>query len=228
MKNAEPTILDVGRREDGTAVPTPTMAASRIPREFVGKARDLRRVLSAEDAVVWKEMSRITVPFASVGRGTVPRPAMLERAAIAWQERVPKAGRLGLTIKRTRTTLVIDELRLVSADARFAEWDEDVREPGFSVSATRLEVAPPRFRFDPVILAGVSLHAVARWFQRSFTCTHAALLSDLRVLALAATDERLAAGGAFEVPAGDGRWSGVVMSNMEDAAARFLAARTFV
>lgn len=225
------TMLDVDRRADGSAGPSPATAATaanRLPREFLGKARDLRRVLLAEDAITFKEVGRLTTPFASVSRGTVPRPQMLERAAIAWQERIPTAGRISLSIKRTKTSLIIDEIHIGAGHIRFAEWDEDVCEQGFAVTAMRLEVVYPRFHFDHVILAGLSLHAVGRWFQRSFDCSHPALLSDLRLLAAGVTDERLANGGDFEIPAGDGKWCGVVSADYEQSGRLFLATRTFL
>jgi hypothetical protein len=207
---------------------TITQPKDIVPREFMGKARDLRRVLEAEDVIAWKEMGRISQPFACIGKGTIPRPQMLERAAVAWQERVPKSGRISLSIKRTKASLVIDEVRCGRADTTFAEWGPDHREPGFSLVAIRLEVAPPRFRYYPILLAGLSLHTIGRWFQRSFTCTHPALLSDLLTLAMGVTDEVLEAGGAFEIPAGAGKWSGVVMSNTADHENRVLAVRTFL
>lgn len=195
----------------------------------MGKARDLRRVLEAEDARAHRVVGNLTVPFACIGKGTVPRPKMLARAAAAWREEIPLTGRLMLQSKLTKTSLMIRELRIISAESRLDDWDEEKFEPGFAIVAMQLEVAPPRFRFDPVVLCSVSLHGMARWFQRSFCCTREGLIDNLRPLALAATDERLAIPGDFEVPAGDGRWAGLVLELTDrQPAVRILAVRSFI
>jgi hypothetical protein len=205
------------------------MNANTVPREFVGKARDLRRALEADDAVAYRVVGALTVPFTAIGRGTIPRPQLLARTANAWRDKIPTTGRLALEVELKKTSLLIRELRLLAADGRFDDWVEGKTEPGFSLAAYSLEVAPPRFRFDPVVLAGISLHAMARWFQRSFSCTRESLLADMLPLAVVANDERLANPGEFQVPAGDGRWAGVVMElNDRQPPERILAVRSFL
>ena len=213
-----------------TGVPRENLGRARtlhVEREFLGRARLLRNALAADDKIALREMGRIAVPFSPLVRdGGTPRPEMLARAASAWEALIPVSGRLRLEIEVKKKSLNIRELRVLASTASFEEWPDGETELGLMLVATSLEVAPGRFRLDPMKLSAVSLHAVGRWFERTFRNGQAELMADLRTLALAADDARLATPGEFEVAAGDGRWVGVVMEIQDGI--RILGARSFL
>ena len=199
----------------------------QVPREFVGQAREFFRQLAADDVVAQRETRRITTSLGPVIRaGGTLRPQQLARASIAWTEKIPVTGRLRLEIDLKKKSLHIRELRAIAAETIFDGWAENETEPGIALAARKMEVIPDHFGYDPILLAGISLHALGRWFQRSFHPTRAALLTDLQALAMGATDTRLGTPGEFEVAAGDGKWAGVVMKNRDGS--HVLATRSFL
>jgi len=74
------------------------------------------------------------------------------------------------------------------------------------------------------MIASVSLHALARRFQRGWTTTDAAVMEDLRALAL-----WQGGGGEFSVPVADGFWVGSTReTTFAGQTQRSLLVRTFL
>jgi hypothetical protein len=77
------------------------------------------------------------------------------------------------------------------------------------------------------IVASVSLHALARRYQRGFNTTDAAILSELRELALR-HEEIVEAMGEFSLPGDGGSWVGsVARTQVDDMWEPTLTVRTF-
>ena len=180
---------------------------THVPAEFMRQARYFRDGLMSVSLECSARMNAIVAPLlARWRRSPIPRPETLLDAARAWRA-LPDFGRLDLTVTTGKRQLHIHELRVSASDFRAADWTVD--EPGLSVLGVVLEVAPHRCVFDILSLATVSLHALARRYQRGFAITDAAIMHDLHMLAKAHAG--LAGGAATEfevaVPSG-GRWVG--------------------
>ena len=69
------------------------------------------------------------MPLPSLVRnGGVPRPAMLERTAAAWRDRITATGRISLEVVLKQKSLHISEIRAMCADTRFDDWEQDQTE----------------------------------------------------------------------------------------------------
>jgi hypothetical protein len=151
------------------------------PAAFLGQARALRASIREEDTAATVTIERFMRPlYARAQRHPVPREGDLAGVARAWRETLPAGGRLALNIEAKRKTIAIDELRISSIDFRFANWSSPDFEPGLALILLRLRVSPKTgFELETPILAGVSLHALARRYQRGFVTTREAVLADV-------------------------------------------------
>lgn len=105
-----------------------------LPREFLGMARELHSALEADDIVAYDEVGRIRATIGvMISNNQQIRPAMFERTAAAWRDRIPTTGRLRLEINLKPKSLSIRELRIVASDSRFTEWEPDRTEPGIGL-----------------------------------------------------------------------------------------------
>jgi hypothetical protein len=200
-----------------------------VPVEFVGKARAFRMAVAAAHPAAVAAVDRIAQPLRGQARlRQNPSASGLARTAAAWSNQVPATGRLDLAVKLTTSSLRITETRVGPVEFRFDAWDKGDVETAVVVTRTKLAVAAGRFEFDSVPLAAVSLHGLARWFQRASDVSDAAILTNLRALA-SYSSETLLDGGEFAEPAGDGQWVGVV-TEIEDRgeAVPILVVRTFL
>jgi hypothetical protein len=197
-----------------------------VPAQFLGLARAYRARLAAQDADTASRFDAVAGALRSclMRRPTV-RPERLTDAARAWQNNTGP-GRLRLEIVKSTKTLDVREIRVTAAVGRFDGWAKDVTEPGIAIIGLQLEVGRRRFRFDDAMLVGLSLHALARRFQRGFDNSAGALAEDFRALAAMVTDTVLDSGGGVEIAVSGGRWAGVVMETAPGA--RVLAVRTFL
>jgi hypothetical protein len=199
-----------------------------VPAEFIGKARAFRMAVAAEHPRAIATIDRIGQPLrAQVRLRQTPTASGLARAAAAWRSQVPAAGRLDLVIKQAASRLAITETRVGPAEFRFDFWSEGVAETAILITRTTLAVSGGQFKFDTILLASVSLHALARRYQRAFDNSDAAVGADLFALA-SSLSGAVDAGDEFAVPLGDGRWVGNV-TEIEDRGERVLIAvvRTF-
>jgi hypothetical protein len=199
-----------------------------VPAEFIGRARAFRMAVAAAHPVAIAAVDRISQPLRGQAKlRQTPSASGLSRAAAAWRNQVPPAGRLGLAIKLTASRLAITEIRVGPVEFRFDAWDEGEAETAIVVTRTVLEMSAGLFRFDYVPLASVSLHALARRFQRAFDNSDAAIRADLLALVDPAADV-IDRGEDFAIPVTDGSWLGSVaeVEHLGEQAA-LMTVRTF-
>jgi hypothetical protein len=127
-----------------------------------------------------------------------------------------------------KRTLRICQLRVCPSDFRAAAWNVD--EAGLSVLGLQLDIGPHRFNFAMPSLVTVSLHALARRYQRGLDISDEAIFADLHALARShPAIAKREAGDSFEVEAGGGCWRGHVTDAETNAGMdRILSARTFL
>lgn len=186
-----------------------------VPAEFIGMARAFRRSLDAEDILAATTIETICGSvYGRYRRGHhTARLLDLQNALREWREAVPTRGRIALETRLNERAkwLQITELRARPAVVTQSEWSGEL-EPSVLVVAVGMEARPKRFRATHATLAVVSLHALARRYQRADDKCHGAVLRDLRVLAEKQDALVLLGDGApFHVPCSDGGvWAGVI------------------
>jgi hypothetical protein len=195
-----------------------------VPREYVGRARDLLRRLSAADARIEPAVRGVMAPLLRrLDRHPVLRRDMLVDAERRWRNAVPALGRLAMEVdgENLRAPCFI-ELRVVCGVFHAATWPDDGQEPGVLVGWHAVEFDQGSVASRFVSLAAVSLHALARRYQRGRDTSETAIFADLARLAdnfrLVVTLPRF----AIAVPGGT--WVGEPMNTGE---ATVLAVRTY-
>jgi hypothetical protein len=112
---------------------------------------------------------------------------------------------------------------------RFCAWLDKSREPDIGLVSLMLDVGPGHLECRTEELASISLHAIARWQQRSFNVGDDALRCDL--LAIAREHASLLAGewADFRVPCAEGAWVGAVVRMERDGVSKpILSIRSFL
>jgi hypothetical protein len=207
-----------------TAAPRRPDLSSRVPAEFVGRARVLRaRVAGAHTA--WVDAAgQLTAPLLPRGGFTpVFDPRLLWLIEARWKE-LPEWGRLRAVASTIDSDkLSIAELRIIPFRHRMAGWSQDELAVALGVIAVAMQ-RPSTFLIEVKLAATLGLHALARRYERGADRRDLAVLRDVLPIALAAP-AALRAGGEFEVGAGDGRWIGSVMDCDRRSC---LVVRTFV
>ncbi|MDR3530912.1 MAG: hypothetical protein P4L90_10210 [Rhodopila sp.] len=211
------------------------MHSGTVPPEFVGQARDARRRLELE--IVGSKVGAMMRAIAKEIRITANRRRRHHRTA--WREnflddiakrwgKLPSAGTLGTSIqhdKKCGSLMIIDD-RVTASRSTRASWDGI--ELSFSIARTVIDLADGRCRIGEMTTVMIGLHAVARWYQRSFDRSDASLMRDFALLAKAAPDllAQAEVGVEFEVavqtPEGP-PWRCVVIETRDDKSAQFLA-----
>jgi hypothetical protein len=199
------------------------------PPEFLGKARALREEVRSEDSPATKRIDTIVRRLYERAKrypSRSPRRADLIDASRAWRETLPTGARLALNATVVGRELAVDELRVAAIDFRFQSWSADEFEPALALFHVRLRVAARRCDLEAGIVAAVSIHGLARRYQRGFNTTREAVLNDVAALAavpeVVDTDERVVV-----VPGG--RWVGTIATLIHgQRTEKILAARTFI
>jgi hypothetical protein len=203
--------------------------AGAVPRESLGQARAFRNVLIAEDSQACTAIDRILSPLhARLAQGRIPRTESLADAANQWRNQLAGTGRLDVSIEQTRTSLTIRELRVGASDNRFDDWPEGDVEPGFAVQLISISIHRRKDKSEWVSLAGLSLHAIARWHQRAWCNSTDALRADIWAFAQAIDGVNMSS-GEFSISVANGRWAGLVMKITDRGKPSLvLSARTFL
>jgi hypothetical protein len=201
-----------------------------IAPEYLGQARSLRDRLKVVNVECSRAIDHIAAPLvARSKRSPIPRREQLTDVAREWAC-MPSFGLLDTTIELVlgKRSLHIRQLRAGASDFRATGWKLD--EPGISVVGLVLDIAAHRFTFVMPTLVSVSLHCLARRYQRGLEVSEEAIFADLHILAKAHL--RLAGGAvgdSFEVEAGGGCWRGCVSDASTNAGRDLiLSARTFI
>lgn len=185
---------------------------SAVPFEFIGLARCFRQRVVAADARVNAGMPLIVNPLRDrLRHKSTLRQHHAADAARAWPRAISDAFTLGVAAQRDRWDCTISEVRVSADRYRGTGWDDDATQLCVNLLKYELTTTRERYALCVTPLATVSLHALARRFERGAGRDDAATLRDLtRLATVAATD---ADDGAplptpREVPVTGGRWAG--------------------
>lgn len=194
-------------------------AGTPVPRAFLGLARDLRRRLAAADALVPAALEAALHPLRTrLERRPTLRTDLLIDTERRWRTGLPAFGRLVLTAERRRgVPPYFCELRAQAGGFRIEDWGEVSGgggfEPGVLLEMILAQPYPGMGRGGGVdvrqtTIVVVSLHALARRFQRGTDCSEAAIFADLAALAPFAQKGALPPKARFALPAAEGWWCG--------------------
>ena len=168
------------------AVAETNPCSNRVGAQFLGRARALRQAVADEAITADRRIAAICERIHARYRHGKPvaRMQTLQDVERQWRETLPLRGRVAIEthLDRDQKTLRITELRArPSMSVGSLDWDE--LEPGLFLSAVGLEAMPRHFHATHLTLAIVSLHALARRYQRGLAIEDAAVIHDLRPLA---------------------------------------------
>jgi hypothetical protein len=200
-----------------------------VPPEFVGQARMFRNRIAANDDLVGPAVDAITTYAREIlRRRPTYRPEHLKHLERAWRLTLPTMGRLAYGVDQNRGSLEVVETRVCSSIFHKGVWDSDSNEQSLTLILYSGRFTSGRIDIESIPVSTVSLHALARRFQRSFNSADEAVLRDLSLISLNAED--LLNSSPFRQPAGDGVWHGqtITVSTPERSANRILAIRTFI
>jgi hypothetical protein len=205
----------------------------KVPIEFIGRARDLRRQVFAEDESASALLHKIMVPtqirlrtHARVRDGT------LTDIARRWRAEVPSRFRLSLDVQRDKhhgTT--ITEQRMCASQMRCEEWEAEYKEQAISILCVELLADKKRTSFQNHVVAAISLHALGRWFQRVREPTEANLIADVRALAAHIMTLHELERRDFTAPVPRGVWTGHLVAVENPSNGQLIcicACRTFI
>jgi hypothetical protein len=132
---------------------------------------------------------------------------MLDAAQRNWRTTVPSFGRLGDTlIERKNYALSLAEFRLMTGDLNFDHWTNEAREPSIAIELVSIIVSRKRCKLDFETVAIVSLHALARRYERSVYRETDDVLADLTPIVKAS--DALQQHRSFSIDVDHGCWLG--------------------
>jgi hypothetical protein len=113
-------------------------------------------------------------------------------------------GQLHFSVDIGKGRLAVSDYRVGACSWLQPDWLNDDRQPGVLITELRTRADDQGLLLDGVPIANVSLHAVARWYQRS---RGAVLTDDLLALLQATRQDRGAGEGpGMRVLTGGGAW----------------------
>jgi hypothetical protein len=149
-----------------------------VPREFAGLARGLRRNVDVADGVWMQEIKQLTTPLL---KRLKRKPTLRNDAAIDlarnWSE-IPNPFRLMMNADTDGKHIQIAECGIGISQGKRELWEtfENTR-------CIKIVSLDTRLRMEMVStysLATISLHAIARWYQRTRSRDTTKLLHDLK------------------------------------------------
>jgi hypothetical protein len=155
---------------------------NRVPSEHLGQARLFRARILQQSDILKERIMEISLPLIR----RMQRKGALRRDNET--DLIRLWGKMGLPFRYSfgsgrdaSNCLWVEEIRLDSIDLKFAEWEDDAWEPGVAVS--RLKITTHRqFLFESTPITIVSLHALARYLERSGRRTDDDIFHDLAPL----------------------------------------------
>jgi hypothetical protein len=178
-----------------------TLDRPKVPAEFRGAARLFRNEVKRVDEVMDPALAAIAKPLvARLRRHPRLRRELVAAAVHQYRRTIPAAFRFGeIEVTPDRDKFAIRETRLTATWINAVSWHPDAVEAGIAIASCKLTMRPkvglvhiwkPR--------AIISLHAIARWFERSGSRDHERLLADLAVLTALGDDcDHVATPGGF-------------------------------
>lgn len=209
---------------------TPDDESSPISAEFLGLARVAHRHFlgSVPVSPMMKSISSYAAAVYRTNKGKVP-PRVVQQVERRWRA-LPLTGCVSQSIVLTGHMLRIRDVRATGSTLWMPAWGDDDGEPGICLVVCLLELHRKRLIGDSPIVASISMHGLARWFQRQASgeaATLDGLSADLAAIADAApgllTDRRIAA--PLSIAGAGGEWHGFTAA---DSSGRWWAnLRTF-
>ena len=188
---------------------------SRVPREFVGRARDLQRRVDGLDAIATVQMADIVRPAQEwLRRKPNLRAEMLAEIARRWRDEIPAEFRLSFEVKLDGRWGLITERRVGAARMWHDRWQGE-HELAIVLLEQTLIAKPKRTELFERPVATVSLHALGRYFQRTPLASEAGLLEDLGPLMQHAVSEHERLRQDFTVSTPRGVWTGKLIRTPE-------------
>ena len=174
-------------------------------------ARDLRRRIAADEESYLRAVDAISQPVIERLRrypGRSLRPAMLADFVQQWISTEHRLYRLDLHAKLERVRATLTERRLCASTVRRVD-DPLSSEDDIAANEIELIVDRADVRLQSRCVCTFSLHAVARYMQRTGTADEEALLRDMDLVAQV-DRSRLVSGAGFKVAtdADGGGWRG--------------------
>jgi hypothetical protein len=203
-----------------------TVEKPKVAAEYRGLARLFRDEIKAVDVRMDKALAVVAKPLvARLRRHHRLRHELIAVAVKTYRMTIPAEFRFGeIEVRPDRDAFEIAELRATATWINSRDWDSDATEAGVAIARCSMAMRPKVglvHVWMPVAI--VSLHAVARWFERSGSRDHGCLLADLAALtAPGDDDDRVATPGGF--------WRGEmeVMEGTDKVTARARNVRTWV
>lgn len=186
-------------------------APDRPSAEFVGRARQFRTWVTASAEASGSIMQAIGRDAFTAWRRRKPGSGLRDDMLLQLEQRwrgIPSPGGISQTCSRERHGIVLSDTRIRPEIMISEAWADGGKEPAITVVVTTLEVSRRRAATTSTTLASFSLHAMARFYQKSFAPTDEALREDIAAIAAAApilTETE----GRFDLPTGHGTWFGV-------------------
>jgi hypothetical protein len=200
----------------------------RVPSEFLGRARDLRRRLAACEATVEPAMHEALAQLQRRLKRYPDRPLrreLLIDAARDWRQLPPFSRvKCSIDIREARQPMFAD-VRLSPSAYKGLDWVGDA-EPGLAVMLIEAGIANGTMMLVATPVAIVLLHCLARRYQRApARADDATIIVEIGKLTFGYS--QLAPGGGdfrFAVPGGE--WRGHIVETK--AGNVLLVARTFL
>ena len=173
-------------------------APVRISTEAGGRARDFsRRVARDNDQFVTliQAMWRPIKERHARHPGCKLRREQLAELGRRWRNDAPKHLRISFAVHVNGSKGSITERRLgIGRIERIDDPEWTAQEDGVWVVEARFVAGNDGARSHHVLLANFSLHAIARWYQRSGKSSDAELMADMNVVASIWRSSKKAAG----------------------------------
>jgi hypothetical protein len=204
-----------------------TTTRQRVGAEYVGLARVFRAAVQQVDQRCHDTLVDIAQPLRErLARKPRLRPEHVFEAIRSYHALVPVECRIGALqgARGGKTDFIVQETRLMPSRLKCDDWgDDEFPEPGVSLCTQWFGTKDGRLLHRVQPRTAVSLHALARFFERSGVRDHATLIGE--IAALADADEKR---DATPTPSG-GLWLGtIITANGDDGAIRLRDVRTWV
>jgi hypothetical protein len=193
----------------------PDLHAPAVGTEFMGRARQLRQEIEAEDRAHDAIVDRLMAPIRARFKRHPNRPLrqlMLNETIARWMAMEPSDYRLSINARLDKGSAHLREVRLDTGRMKHPDWEN--AEEGLGASEITLTVESNRARIRGRSLVAFSLHSIARRLERGADDSIEALLHDLYLATEAVSRCPLRVGADYRITTGeDGRgWRGRVLS----------------
>ena len=164
----------------------PLRSPQPVPPEFSGKARALINRFAHQDRPLRVQMAALFQPLKHRMEVAPKQRREDLAAAVRALDLLPTYGLLVHTRDWDRSRRLLDDWRLTLASGAFSKagWINNSLQPSLLIVMLTLKIVPKKASLHCDIIGIIGLHAAARFFQRSLVSDEAALLDDLKDLAL--------------------------------------------